>query len=98
MSRRSCSRRWPSAATSRGVDEGRSVLEESKAFAGEQALRLLCQRHMERDDVGPAEKLVERKPVAAAVMDDLHPERLRAPGDLGADPSQTDEPERRSGE
>jgi hypothetical protein len=31
-------------------------------------------------------------------MDDLHPERLRAPADLGADPSHPDEPERRAGE
>ena len=51
---------------------------------------------MEGDDVGGAEKLVEREPVAAAVMDDAHPERLRAPGDLGADPSQPDEAERRA--
>jgi hypothetical protein len=43
-------------------------------------------------------QLVERKPVAAAVMDDLHLERLRAAGDLGADPSQSDEAECRSRE
>jgi hypothetical protein len=53
---------------------------------------------VERENVGRAEQVVERDPVAAPVVRDAHPERVGAPGDLGADPPHPHQPERRAGE
>ncbi len=42
------------------VDQGGSVPEQCEPFPRDEALRLRCQRDVQRDDVRRAQKLVER--------------------------------------
>ena len=84
--------------TARGVDQRRAVPHEREPLARDETARLRRQRHVQRDDVGGAEQLVEPDAAASRVGDDPHPEHLGAPRDLLPDPAEADEPERRARE
>ena len=94
----------------RSVHEPGAVPHVRDRLAVDQAVRLVGERRMERDDVGRGEQLLDRLrlldaevaeavgPDERVVRDDRHPEPERAACDLLADPPEADDAERLPGD